>query len=60
MTVFAMMELARKAIERGSFDFIAKPFHAEEIRTIVVKEAEASRTEAQSMSPRLSSHRIST
>jgi DNA-binding NtrC family response regulator len=45
MTAFAMMELARKAMERGAFDFIAKPFDAEEIRAIVVKAAEASRSE---------------
>ena len=37
MTAFAMMELARKAMERGAFDFIAKPFDAEEIRQIVAK-----------------------
>ena len=45
MTAFAMMELARKAMERGAFDFIAKPFNAEEIRAIVVKAADASRSE---------------
>lgn len=45
MTAFAMMEMARKAMERGAFDFIAKPFDAEEIRTIVGKAAEAARSE---------------
>jgi DNA-binding NtrC family response regulator len=39
MTAFAMMELARKAMEKGAFDFIAKPFDADEIRQIVVKAA---------------------
>jgi len=45
MTAFAMMELARKAMERGAFDFIAKPFDAEEIRAIVIKAAEALQSE---------------
>jgi DNA-binding NtrC family response regulator len=40
MTAFAMMEMARKAMERGAFDFIAKPFDAEEIRQIVVRASE--------------------
>ena len=47
MTAFAMMEMARKAMERGAFDFIAKPFDAEEIRAVVVKAAEARRAEMQ-------------
>ena len=46
MTAFAMMEMARKAMERGAFDFIAKPFDAEEIRAIVVKAAKAYRAES--------------
>jgi DNA-binding NtrC family response regulator len=41
MTAFAMMEMARKAMDRGAFDFIAKPFDAEEIRAIVKRAAEA-------------------
>jgi len=45
MTAFAMMEMARKAMERGAFDFIAKPFDAEEIRTVVGKAAESLRSE---------------
>jgi FixJ family two-component response regulator len=32
-------------MERGAFDFIAKPFDAEEIRTVVGKAAEALRAE---------------
>ncbi len=45
MTAFAMMEMARRAMERGAFDFIAKPFNAEEIRAIVVKAARAAQSE---------------
>ena len=45
MTAFAMMEMARKAMERGAFDFIAKPFNAEEIRAVVGKAAEAAQSE---------------
>jgi DNA-binding NtrC family response regulator len=39
MTAFAHMHLAREAMERGAFDFIAKPFRAEEIRGIVARAA---------------------
>jgi DNA-binding NtrC family response regulator len=39
MTAFAYMHLARDAMERGAFDFIAKPFTAEDIREIVVRAA---------------------
>ncbi len=46
MTAFAMMEMARKAMDRGAFDFIAKPFDTEEIRAIVAKAAEAVRADA--------------
>ena len=41
MTAFACMDLARQAMERGAFDFIAKPFSAEDIRAIVIKAAES-------------------
>lgn len=41
MTAYAMMDLARRAMDLGAFDFIAKPFDAEEIRAIVVRAAEA-------------------
>ncbi|NOZ85535.1 MAG: response regulator [Deltaproteobacteria bacterium] len=44
MTAFAMMELARKAMDKGAFDFIAKPFDSEEIREIVRKTARAIRS----------------
>ena len=46
MTAFAMMEMARKAMDRGAFDFIAKPFDTEEIRAIVAKAADAVREDA--------------
>lgn len=45
ITAFAMMEMARKAMEKGAFDFIAKPFDAAEIRAIVSRAAEALREE---------------
>jgi DNA-binding NtrC family response regulator len=41
MTAFAMMEMARKAMEKGAYDFIAKPFNAEDIRRVVGKAADA-------------------
>jgi len=41
ITAFAMMEMARKAMERGAFDFIAKPFDAGEIRAIASRAADA-------------------
>jgi len=37
ITAFAQMSLARKAMERGAFDFLAKPFDAEQVRQIVGK-----------------------
>ncbi|KJR44064.1 response regulator receiver protein [Candidatus Magnetoovum chiemensis] len=40
ITGYAMMELARKAMERGAFDFIAKPFKPDELRNIIYKAAE--------------------
>ena len=45
ITAFAMMEMARKAMEFGAFDFIAKPFTPDEIRAIVTKAAEALRAD---------------
>jgi DNA-binding NtrC family response regulator len=41
ITGFAMMEVARRAMEKGAFDFIAKPFTPDELRDIVAKAAEA-------------------
>ena len=45
MTAFAMMDLARKAMELGAFDFIAKPFDVDDIRDVVLKAASTLRSE---------------
>lgn len=45
ITAFAMMEMARKAMERGAFDFVAKPFDAEKIRTVVSSAVESLKNE---------------
>jgi len=45
MTAYACMSLARQAVEKGAFDFIAKPFDTEGIRAIVTRAAEALRNE---------------
>ena len=45
MTAFAMMETARRAMEKGAFDFIAKPFYSAEIRKMVSRAADALREE---------------
>ena len=39
ITAFAMMDLARKAMEKGAFDFVAKPFDAQAIREMVDRAA---------------------
>jgi DNA-binding NtrC family response regulator len=39
MSAYAMMAMARKAMERGAYDFIAKPFVPEEMRAIVARAA---------------------
>ena len=41
MTAYAMMELARKAMAKGAFDFVAKPFEPNELRRLIEKAAEA-------------------
>lgn len=41
MSAYAMMHMARKAMDRGAFDFIAKPFEPEELRVILAKAIEA-------------------
>ena len=41
ITAFAMMSLAREAMEKGAFDFVAKPFHLDELRRVVQKAAAA-------------------
>ena len=41
ITGFAMMSLAREAMEKGAFDFIAKPFQPDDLRNVVAKAARA-------------------
>ncbi len=41
ITGYAMMALARKAMERGAFDFIAKPFQPNDLRRVIAKAAQA-------------------
>jgi DNA-binding NtrC family response regulator len=41
ITGYAMMSLARKAMEKGAFDFIAKPFKPDELRRVIARAAEA-------------------
>jgi DNA-binding NtrC family response regulator len=40
ITGYAMMSLAREAMEKGAFDFIAKPFKPDDLRTVIVKAAQ--------------------
>jgi len=39
ITGYAMMAMARSAKERGAFDFIAKPFRPDELRSVVTRAA---------------------
>jgi DNA-binding NtrC family response regulator len=41
ITGYAMMDLAREAMAKGAFDFIAKPFKPDDLRQVIVKAAEA-------------------
>lgn len=41
ITGYAMMALAREAMEKGAYDFIAKPFTPEELRKAITKAADA-------------------
>jgi DNA-binding NtrC family response regulator len=41
ITGYAMMSLARQAMDKGAFDFIAKPFTPDELRVVVIKAAQA-------------------
>ena len=41
ITAYAMMSMARKAMERGAFDFVAKPFEPSELRAVVARAARA-------------------
>jgi len=40
ITGYAMMSVARDAMQKGAFDFIAKPFRPEELRAVVARAAE--------------------
>ena len=39
ITGYAMMEMARRAMDKGAFDFIAKPFNPDELRKVVARAA---------------------
>jgi len=39
ITGYAMMALAREAMEKGAFDFIAKPFQPDDLRKVIAKAA---------------------
>jgi DNA-binding NtrC family response regulator len=41
ITGYAMMALAREAMEKGAFDFIAKPFQPDDLRKVIAKAAKA-------------------
>lgn len=41
ITGYAMMALAREAMDLGAFDFIAKPFTPDDLRTVVARAAES-------------------
>ena len=41
ITGYATVELAREAMAKGAFDFIAKPFKPQELREVIAKAAEA-------------------
>lgn len=40
ITGYAMMALAREAMQKGAFDFIAKPFKPNDIRRVILRAAE--------------------
>ncbi len=41
ITGYATVELAREALAKGAFDFIAKPFTPADLRTVIAKAASA-------------------
>ena len=41
ITGYAMISLARDAMEKGAFDFIAKPFKPNDLRAVIAKAAKA-------------------
>jgi len=46
ITGYATLELAREALTKGAFDFIAKPFKMKEIRATIIKAIEALQQDA--------------
>ncbi len=45
ITGYATVEVAREALAKGAFDFIAKPFKPNDLRVIIERAADALRTE---------------
>jgi DNA-binding NtrC family response regulator len=45
ITGYATVEVAREALAKGAFDFIAKPFKPNDLRVIIERAAEALRAE---------------
>lgn len=41
ITGYAMMSVAREAMEKGAFDFISKPFSPDDLRSVIAKAAQA-------------------
>jgi DNA-binding NtrC family response regulator len=41
ITGYAMMAIAREAMEKGAFDFISKPFKPDDLRRVIARAAEA-------------------
>jgi len=41
ITGYAMMSVAREAMEKGAFDFIDKPFKPDDLRKVIAKAAKA-------------------
>ncbi|MBW2708952.1 MAG: response regulator [Deltaproteobacteria bacterium] len=41
ITGYAMMAVAREAMEKGAFDFISKPFKPDDLRKVIAKAAKA-------------------
>jgi DNA-binding NtrC family response regulator len=41
ITGYAMMAIAREAMEKGAFDFISKPFKPDDLRKVIARAAEA-------------------
>lgn len=41
ITGYAMMSLAREAMDKGAFDFIAKPFKPDDLRAVIARAAQS-------------------